>query len=61
MKAKPSKRVAGIIIRSRKSIAKDGVVTVSVIKQCHKFIILPIIFILSSSLAVPCIKSFVIF
>lgn len=31
MKAKPSKRVAGIIIRSRKSIAKDGVVTVSVI------------------------------
>lgn len=29
MKAKPSKKVAGIIIRSRKSIAKDGVVTVS--------------------------------
>lgn len=29
MKAKPSKKVAGIIIRSRKSIVKDGVVTVS--------------------------------
>lgn len=29
MKAKPSKKVAGLIIRSRKSIAKDGVVTVS--------------------------------
>lgn len=29
MKAKPSKRVVGMIIRSRKSIAKDAVVTVS--------------------------------
>lgn len=29
MKPKGSKRVAGIVIRSRKSIVKDGVVTVS--------------------------------
>lgn len=29
MKAKPSKRMVGMIIRSRKSIAKDAVVTVS--------------------------------
>lgn len=31
MKAKSSKRMAGMIIRSRKSIAKDGVVTVRII------------------------------
>jgi hypothetical protein len=31
MKAKSSKRMAGIIMMSRKSIAKDGVVTVCII------------------------------
>lgn len=30
MKAKRSKRMVGMIIRSRKTIAKDGVVTVSI-------------------------------
>ena len=34
MKAKSSKRMAGIIMMSRKSIAKDGVVTVRII-ACH--------------------------
>lgn len=29
MPAKPSKKVVGMIIRSRKTIIKDGVVTVS--------------------------------
>ncbi|KAK5637998.1 hypothetical protein RI129_012293 [Pyrocoelia pectoralis] len=45
MKAKPSKRVAGMIIRSRKSIAKDGVVTTSGIGRPSLYHALVVIFL----------------
>ncbi|XP_030761748.1 hippocampus abundant transcript 1 protein-like isoform X2 [Sitophilus oryzae] len=45
MKAKPSKRVAGMIIKSRKSIAKDGVVTTSGIGSPSLYHALVVIFL----------------